>query len=191
MEAEMIRALDLEEIKKIYNERLVNDFPQSEVKPLKKIISGWEDEVYSAYGFYGGVAEELQGYAFFIRCKSDDTVLLDYFAVMPQLRSMGVGTAFLTEIKKLAEEKGKVLLLEVENPKYEQDGPNRDYMVKRITFYKKNGINLSGVECRFYENEYIILYAGAPMSDEEVRQRTENIYVDFFGEKIKEKCEFH
>lgn len=187
----MIRALDLEEIKKIYNERLVNDFPQSEVKPLKKIISGWEDEVYSAYGFYGGVAEELQGYAFFIRCKSDDTVLLDYFAVMPQLRSMGVGTAFLTEIKKLAEEKGKVLLLEVENPKYEQDGPNRDYMVKRITFYKKNGINLSGVECRFYENEYIILYAGAPMSDEEVRQRTENIYVDFFGEKIKEKCEFH
>ncbi len=187
----MIRPLDLEEIKKLYNERIVNDFPKSEVKPLKKIIAGWENEVYSAYGFYDEDGEELKGYSFFIRCSSDNTVLLDYFAIMPQLRSKGVGTAFLTEIKELASKKEKVLILEVENPKYEEDGPNRDYMVKRITFYKKNGINVSGVECRFYENEYIILYAGEPMEDDEVRERTEKVYVDFFGEKIKEKCEFH
>ena len=33
-----IRLLDIEEIKKIYNEHIVTDFPASEVKPLKQML---------------------------------------------------------------------------------------------------------------------------------------------------------
>ncbi len=46
---------------------------------------------------------------------------------------------FYEQLKKLAKDDGKLLILEVENPDYADEGPARDYMLKRIGFYRKNG----------------------------------------------------
>ena len=67
----------------------------------------------------------------------------------------------------------------------------KDYMIKRIGFYKKNDMNLSGVSCNFYDNEYRILYAGEFMDDEEVYNRTHSVYLDFMGEELDSRCVFH
>ena len=57
--------------------------------------------------------------------------------------------------------------------------------------YKKNDMNLSGVSCNFYDNEYRILYAGEFMDDEEVYNRTYSVYLDFMGEELDSRCVFH
>ena len=59
----------------------------------------------------------------------------------------------------------------------------RDYMLKRIGFYKKNGMNLSDTSCYFLENEYRIFYAGDIIKDKsELDNITDTVYRDFFGD---------
>ena len=47
-----IRLLDTEEIKSIYNEHIVTDFPASEVKPLKQMLEKRENGQYFVYGLF-------------------------------------------------------------------------------------------------------------------------------------------
>ena len=111
--------------------------------------------------------------------------------LMTEKRSSGIGSEFLGKIKEKIADSGNRLILEVENPEYAEDGPAKDYMIKRIGFYKKNDMNLSGVSCNFYDNEYRILYAGEFMDDEEVYNRTHSVYLDFMGEELDSRCVFH
>ena len=77
----MIKILGIDDFSEIYNKRLVNDFPESEVKSLKKIIDMYKKDMYFVYGYYNENGE-LAGYAFFINDRTKDTVLLDYFAIV-------------------------------------------------------------------------------------------------------------
>ena len=136
-----IRLLDIEEIKEIYNEHIVTDFPASEVKPLKQMLEKRENDQYFVYGMYenredscGRKYDELAGYAYFIKCRNQDVYLLDYLAIVKDKRSKHLGSGFLQQLKKLAKDDGKLLILEVENPDYADEGPARDYMLKRIGF---------------------------------------------------------
>lgn len=52
-------------------------------------------------------------------------------------------------------------------------------MHRRIAFYQKNGMQLSGVTCNFYDNEYRIMYAGAHCEDTKVQEITMNTYLNF------------
>lgn len=187
----MIRNLNNEETANIYNTHLVEDFPKSEVKPLKKILDGVSEGKYECFAYEEN--NELLGYAYFIKSSVSDTYLLDYFAVIDGKRSSGIGSKFLQGLKDMVEERGGHLILEVENPKYAPEGPHRDYMIKRIGFYEKNGLKLSGVSCTFYGNEYRIFYAGKDATiDEAIQAETEVVYKDFFGEKfIQQNCQFH
>ena len=42
----MIKILGIDDFSEIYNKRLVNDFPDSEVKSLKKIIDMYKKDMY-------------------------------------------------------------------------------------------------------------------------------------------------
>lgn len=185
-----IRLLDIEEIKEIYNEHIVTDFPASEVKPLKQMLEKRENDQYFVYGMYesredsyGRKYDELSGYAYFIKCRNQDVYLLDYLAIVKDRRSKHLGSGFLQQLKKLAKDDGKLLVLEVENPDYADEGPARDYMLKRIGFYRKNGMNLSDTSCYFLENEYRIFYAGDEIEDKSQLDKIMDIvYRDFFGD---------
>ena len=154
-----IRLLDTEEIKSIYNEHIVTDFPASEVKPLKQMLEKRENGQYFVYGLFesntdddGAPQEELSGYAYFIKCRNMDVYLLDYLAIVKDKRSKHLGTHFLGQLK-------------------------------RIGFYKKNGMNLSDTSCYFLENEYRIFYAGDIIKDKsELDNITDTVYRDFFGD---------
>lgn len=104
-----IRLLDTEEIKSIYNEHIVTDFPASEVKPLKQMLEKRENGQYFVYGLFesntdddGAPQEELSGYAYFIKCRNMDVYLLDYLAIVKDKRSKHLGTHFLGQLKQLA-----------------------------------------------------------------------------------------
>ena len=57
-------------------------------------------------------------------------------------------------------------------------------MIKRIQFYKKNHMNVSNVSCNFMDNEYKILFSSDNKTDKDIRELTENVYRDFFGDKL-------
>lgn len=132
-----IRLLDIEEIKKIYNEHIVTDFPASEVKPLKQMLEKRENDQYFVYGMYenredscGRKYDELAGYAYFIKCRNQDVYLLDYLAIVKDKRSKHLGSGFLQQLKKLAKDDGKLLILEVENPDYADEACKGLYVKK-------------------------------------------------------------
>lgn len=186
----MIRRLNNKEVEEIYNTYLVKDFPASEVKSLRRILEGIADGKYFACGYEE--EGELKGYVYFIQSKTGSTLLLDYLAVLSDKRSLGIGSRIMTEVQEMAERGGKHLILEVENPDYEEPGAARDYMIKRIGFYKKNNIRLSNVTCHFYGNEYRILYGGELTDDSEIQKETDKIYREFFGDDfINTHCYFH
>lgn len=218
----MILYPDKAEVERIYHTFLVNDFPASEVKPLQKILAGIDagkyfvctyhtpDNELAAYAFFIYAGDEpnagsacglcgccdngrnAQSMVSSVTVDNHKIYLLDYLAVTADKRSGGYGSKFLSELKQLVSQEKGQLILEVENPDYAPPGAERDYMVKRIGFYQKNEMQLSGVTCNFYGNEYRILYAGEPTADEIIREKTEYVYRDFFGnEFIDAHCIFH
>lgn len=188
--AMQIRRLTEEEISGIYNEHLVKDFPAGEVKPLKTILERFREDKYFAYGMFE--KEELIGYAFTMNINPESVYLLDYFAIVKDKRDMGFGSSLLSELKEMWNKEGKRLVLEVENPEYETDEDLKNMMNRRISFYKRNEMLVSGVTCNFYNNEYRILYAGTELEDTSVYEMVMRSYKYFFGEDfVKAHVVFH
>ncbi len=129
-----IRILEADEITDIYNEHIVTDFPASEVKPLSQMLRKREQGQYFVYGMFEDNGE-LAGYAYFIKCSNKDVYLLDYLAIVKNKRSKHLGSTFLQELKNIAVNDDRLLMLEVENPDYADEGAAKDYMIKRIGFY--------------------------------------------------------
>lgn len=194
----MVSELSKEQMKTIFDKYMVLDFPKSELKPWKKIEDGLLHGSYFAYGMFEDTAgigndsaaddnsgvDGLVAYAFFIRSNKYNTYLLDYLAVLKEKRQSGAGSVFLQQLKRIAINDGMELILEVENPDYEQNPTSQDNMRKRIQFYKKNLMNVSDVSCNFMNNEYKILFATDGRDNDDIRELTENVYRDFFGDSL-------
>lgn len=181
----IIRKLEKEEISHIYGKHLVYDFPKGEVKPLDVILNAYDEEKYFAYGMFE--QGKFAAYAFLMDIQPESIYLLDYFAVVSEMRADGYGSIFLKELKQICDKDEKRLVLEVENPDYEDDSDLREMMKKRIAFYEKNEILVSSVTCNFYDNEYRILYSGTPLDNKSVYEKIMNCYMYFFGENFVSK----
>ena len=108
-----------------------------------------------------------------------------------ELSKMMVGRDVQFAVEKKPCEPGK-LILEVENPDYETREDKKVLMHRRIAFYQKNGMQLSGVTCNFYDNEYRIMYAGAHCEDTKVQEITMDTYLNFFGaDVVRKRAVFH
>ena len=59
----------------------------------------------------------------------------EHLATLPEIRGKGTGAAVLEEVKRIADERGKGFLLEVEMPENEMSR-------RRIGFYERNGFTL-------------------------------------------------
>ena len=81
-----LKQLTKEEVKIIYIEHMVMDFPQEELKPIDAIERLIERKIYKCYGLYDN--RELLAYAFFNTSKS--YLLLDYYSVCEKYRSKGI-----------------------------------------------------------------------------------------------------
>ena len=110
-----IRELTIKEIRQTYKEHLRRDFPAEERKPLAMIERSYRRGDYLCLGaFEDG---RMTGYAFFVFCGRN--CLLDYYAVLPDLRGRGIGSEFLKRMTDTAlTDRADILLIEVENPRY-------------------------------------------------------------------------
>ncbi len=153
----VINKLTKEELISVYTTHSVRHFPADERKPVSSISRMTEEGRYAGYGLYRGKDAELLCYAFFTVMPGCRTILLDYFAVMEQYRSEGIGSYFLERMKhSLTDCDG--ILIETENPDYAKDESERIIRNKRISFYEGNGAYFTDITAKIFGVHYKILF---------------------------------
>lgn len=149
-----LRELNLQQAGQIYEKYLIHDFPAAEVKPMSRIAQMWEDGIYKAVGIYED--DVLEGYAFFVCPKTGAYVLMDYFAVLSTIRSRGTGSRFIGLLKN-GLERGTGVLIEVENPAFAQDQEELTQQERRISFYTRNGFEMTEITAKLFGVEYRVM----------------------------------
>jgi GNAT superfamily N-acetyltransferase len=179
-----IRILDDEERHCIYHQHLQKDFHQSEVKPYTLVEKLVTEQRYLCYGLWDD--EKLKGYAFFVKGSDSKTILLDYFAILSDYRSQGLGGMFIQAIQENMSKDKLTLIAEVENPAHAYDEKSRDLMNRRIQFYIRNGFKQSKISCRVFTDEYMIIYYNEkPHQDEDgLVMELKQLYQAIFGEEV-------
>ncbi len=173
-----VRALALAQIRELYAQRLVVDFPPDELKPLSIIERALRRGEYVCYGAMDG--QEALAYGFFVKLEADGKrfALFDYFAVRQDLRDRGVGSRFLLALVDGPLRGMDCVLLEIDAPERAGTPEERRIRDRRLRFYLNNGLRDTTVSAVVYGVEYRILSlpVGGFPSPEETRRLYAALY---------------
>lgn len=131
-----IKQLEQETFWQIYDGRLKEDFPESEIRRRENFQRLWDLGCYEVLGYYD--EDTLTGYAFYITLKDMKVVFGDYIAVHKTKRGNGSGSDFQNEVLKYFSSYD-YLVFEVEDPEYAIDEADWQLRKRRITFYERLG----------------------------------------------------
>ena len=171
-----LRPADAAELQLFYR-WMEAQFHAGELKPLELIERLAAEGRYAAYGLWD--ADELIAYALFGIAEDGRTMLLDYFAVLPEHQDAGWGSRFLERLRAAG---GGAILLEVEDPRYAPDEAEAETCRRRVRFYERNGCRTTPVELNLFGFDYRImaLARDVDIADADVRPALEDIYRLFF-----------
>ena len=127
-----IQKLEIPQLEKLYHAHMEKDFVPQELRPWHSVKRLTEQGCYDTFA----CREEgqLVAYAAFARCEAG--VLLDYFAVVPQLRGKGVGSRFFRELKGVFPQfEAPCIFIEVESLESASSPEEREGRRRRIQFY--------------------------------------------------------
>lgn len=183
--------LNEEQAKKIYDSEMTRDFPESELKPFASVRGMMARRQYEPLAFYQQDGT-LAAYAWQVVLPQCSNVLLDYFAVLPQYRGSGVGTAALKALADYYAPRKQSLMIECEHP---AEAPDTAAAKRRIGFYLRAGAHAAAMESRLFGVRYqiYVLPAGGDAKDADVYKDLQEMYrtmvpqpyyrgnVNFFG----------
>lgn len=154
-----LKLCDRQEIEQLYNTYLVQDFPKNELKPLERMLTLMDKNLYFVYALYDA-EENMLAYAFFSGAYGCEYVLLDYFAVAADKRGKGIGSQMLTLLKEELGKNYAGVILEAENPDYAENAKDFDIRTRRFQFYLNNGFSSTKMLCRLFGVEFrLFVYA--------------------------------
>ncbi|MGL5437875.1 MAG: selenium cofactor biosynthesis protein YqeC [Lachnospiraceae bacterium] len=179
-----IKILDLTQITWIYETYMILDFPKEELKPLKAIVWMLEKGIYDCLGLYQ--QEELMAYAFFVKNEKRATLLLDYLAVTPTYRALGVGSVFIGQMKAHYSDR-LAILLECESECTSPDEEQHQIRKRRIRFYLRNGCKRTSVKSFLYDVEYEILCLHLKEQQIDQTAELESLYRLMFPDSVLDK----
>ncbi len=178
-----LKKLDINGLENIYNNYMLKDFPKEELKSLKKITRLAQKEQYMGFGIYD--LEELVGYAFFMTF--ENIILLDYFAILEDKRSSGIGSIAINILSDYFKDKFDVFILESENPSFAKNLEDKAIREKRIRFYEKNLFTKTAIKAKVYGVDFTIFVKNDKINDNgKIANLLYNLYVAM---STKEKCE--
>ena len=170
------RQLNTQEVWQIYQEKMKQDFPPSELRPYSSMEKLMKSGEYLCFGCFEG--DTLAAYAYFV--VSEGAALLDYYAVNESMRGQGVGGRFLSELRNFAEKfRAPSLLIEVESVSSAQNSQEAELRERRIRFYEHCGCNMTGICSMLFGVEYSIMVLpmnGTLPGDEEIKASLEKLY---------------
>ncbi|MCD8371528.1 MAG: GNAT family N-acetyltransferase [Clostridiales bacterium] len=152
-----IKELKLNELKRIYKAHVREDFPRSERRPYSSMEKMTNTGKYVSFGYYDD--GRLLAYACYILTEDRMYALLDYFAVIPELRGHGIGSEFLQKLEGILQA-NKGAFIEVESPDSAKSKEEAALRRRRIHFYLSNGAVLTNTKCLLFGVDYNILYIG-------------------------------
>lgn len=180
---ELKRVIDEEEIKRIYQEHLLKDFPEDEVPPWIYFENMLSQDQYECYELLDGGL--LIGYACFLRKEIDGKryYLFDYLAVMEDYRNRGIGAVFL-QLLSGQFPNADCMIGEVEDPDAADTEEDRTLRKRRLEFYRRNGFIVTTVKSQIKGVTYCLLEipTGSQHSAEQIRKIYEAIYISIAPE---------
>lgn len=194
-----IKPLSPEEFSEIYLTYMVKDFPDSELKPLERILETMQTGLSVTYGLYTegeNPSEALRGYAVFVIPQGLRYGLLDYLAILPAYRGSGIGQWFFSEIPQILLHKNPKLqgfFIETEAVAFALDEVQRLVREKRNAFYKRCGCLPAKLGSRLFGVTYTVLYfVTVNNSDNEnlpkpSKNDLDNVYKHMFPKRHYEK----
>ncbi|MCM1257876.1 MAG: GNAT family N-acetyltransferase [Roseburia sp.] len=136
-----IKQLSWEEIRRLYDANMQQDFPIQEIKSFDMIEDLHRRGLNKSYGLWKGNETELSAYAIFERAYQGNVWLLDYFAVDRKKRGTGLGSIFLDQMVAVLKETAvDAVFLEIERIEKAEDEKQRLVRERRKNFYLKNGL---------------------------------------------------
>jgi hypothetical protein len=162
-----------EQLTALYHQELKADFPPSELKPLRSMLSLMERGCYHPLGLYEG--EQLLGYALIWVEPDVPFALLDYLGILRGKRAGGLGTRLL---ELLGEHYGhyRGVFGEVEAP-YAGDPSLTQERQRRLDFYLRAGDRYAGYDCALFGVHFqVLLHAQADVTAQELLVAHQTIY---------------
>ncbi len=159
-----LRRLTMEQAEQVYTRYMKQDFPRDELKPFAMIREADARGEYECLGCYDG--DLLCGYAYLVKLGRE--YLLDYFAVLSDLRGSGYGSRILQVLRENYAD-AAAMLIESENPDFAADDDALRERQRRLRFYLHAGCLDTGVTARVFGVEYRVLelpVSGAHTPDE-------------------------
>ncbi len=150
-----VKELTLDEVRVLYENTMPESFPPSELRPFSSMRELHRRGLYDCRALLSD--GELLGYAFFTRAENGTFLLLDYLAILPEKRGMGLGSSFLSLLRESLSGKAEAFLIEAENPESAKKPEDRAARERRIRFYRKNGCVLTDSRCLLFGVDYAIL----------------------------------
>jgi len=166
------RILTDEELEQVYTEHMKRDFPPAELKSLNSIRRMIAAGIYEPYALFQ--EGKVVSYAFYWQA-GDPYVLLDYFAVVPEKRNSGTGSALLREMLERFCVDGRGVFGEVEIPDTGESAVD-DLRRRRIGFYERAGLQRREFRTKIFTVPYIMLSYGPEISDEALMEVDRKIY---------------
>lgn len=154
-----VEKLTPSQIKKIYTGPAVRHFPADERKPVEAIEKLLEDGMYMGLGMFdenAGTDDKLMAYALFTK-GGEEFVLLDYYAVLEEYRSGGVGSIFIKEMDSHFDGV-RGMLLETEELESAANDEEFNIRQRRNSFYRRNDVVMSDVKSEAAGVRYNIWY---------------------------------
>lgn len=164
---------DYKDICEIYK----SSFPKAEQFPiwLLRVMSHLKG-IHSV-SFYDD--DILCGFSYFL--ENEKTVFILFLAVNGKVRSKGYGSRILSQIKEL--HPGKTIFLDVEKP--DEKAENNHQRLKRIEFYRRNGIVDTNNSFTYDGITYEILSTDKNFSEQEYTENLESYLRIFKRRKAK------
>ena len=173
-----VETLSLPQIRALYRERMKQDFPPDELKPLAMIEKALARDEYVCYGAVNG--NDILAYAYFVKLKEQGKpyALFDYYAVRQDIRDRGVGSRFMQALIAGPLKEMDCVLLEVDDPACAGTPEEADKRNRRLAFYLRNGLRDADAKATVYGVQFKILTlpVGRALSREEVRQKYAALY---------------
>lgn len=182
-----MRQLTKADIINIYTGPAERHFPEDERKPLPIIETLYEKGHYEGLGLYD--KDTLTAYAFFIKIPGQSAMLLDYYAVMEQHRSNGMGSFFLSKMVEFYADKDGIIL-ETEDPKEAADEKEKNIRNKRNAFYLRNNADFTDTQSILFGVKFNILYLpiAKEQDNEKIHTELENIYKVMLGSSYNQNA---
>ena len=181
------RLLSKGELEDLYHVHMERDFPPDELKPLSRLFEVMERGVYEPYGLFR--EGKLAAYAIYWRAGKNPYVMLDYFAVVPEGRNQGTGSALLKEMLERFCQDGGGVFGEVEAPVTGVAAID-DLRRRRLGFYARAGLRRMEYTSRVFGVPFIVLAYGPEVPEEELMETHRQLYREGFSAETYQKNVF-